>query len=280
MDLVSVIVTTKNSARTIDACLRSIRNQTYRPIEIVVVDNHSTDGTADIAAKYADRFLQAGPERSAQRNAGIRASRGEYVCILDSDMILHDDVIAKAMTVISPRSQAVAIPEQSFGSGFWSACKVAERECYVDDQVTAGARFFTRRLLDQVGLYDEALTGGEDWDLSIRATKNGELVFAPALILHDEGRQTLWGLCKKKFYYGASVRDFIKKHGKQALARVTPLRPSLVRGAGRLFKNPLIGAGVVVMKSCEFAALGCGIVLNRRPPPEAVYRASTASRGE
>ncbi len=280
MDLVSVIVATKNSARTLEACLKSVRSQTYAPIELIVVDNNSSDGTAGVAERYADRVLQAGPERCAQRNEGIRASRGAYICIVDADMILREDVIAQALACISPACEAVAIPEQSFGTGFWSACKVAERECYLDDGVTAGARFFTRSRLEEIGLYDETLIGGEDWDLSIRATKGAPLAFAQTAILHDEGRLTLVGLCKKKFYYGTSIRDFIRKHGNEAFRRLSPLRPSLLRGVPRLFRNPVIGLGCVAMKSCEFAALTFGLILNRRPSPEAVYRASPASRGE
>jgi len=276
--LVSIIITTKNSARTLEACLRSVRDQTYRPIEIIVVDNHSADETLAIAKKYADRVLQAGPERCAQRNAGIRESTGEYVCIIDSDMTLQNDVIEKCVAAISRESEAVVIPERSFGVGFWSACKAAERECYLEDENTTGARFFTRRVLDEVGFYDETFIGGEDWDLSIRATNGLKPSFAQSLILHDEGRQSFIGLCRKKFYYGAGLRIFIKKHGADALRRLQPMRPALLRGLARIFRKPLIGAGFVVMKSGELAAVLLGMLLNRQSLPESIYRHSNAAR--
>lgn len=271
-ELVSVVVTTKNSARTLGACLRSICDQSYKPIELIVVDNDSSDDTAAVAHAYAEKVLRGGPERSAQRNAGIRAAHGTYICIIDSDMVLQKDVIERSLATISPQCEAVAIPEKSFGSGFWSRCKITERECYFDDATTAAARFFTRRLLDEVGLYDETLTGGEDWDLSIRAAKGHRLVFAPTLILHDEGRQGLLTLCRKKFYYGPSMRGFAKKHGNEALRRMQPLRPSLLRGAGRIFQNPLIGLGCVFMKTCEFVAILSGMLINREPGPDSVYK--------
>ncbi|MFZ2256404.1 MAG: glycosyltransferase [Patescibacteria group bacterium] len=53
--LVSVIIPTKNSARTIGKCLESIQNQSYKDIEIIVVDNYSPDGTTDIARQYIDK---------------------------------------------------------------------------------------------------------------------------------------------------------------------------------------------------------------------------------
>ena len=73
-ELVSVVVPTRNAARTLDACLRSIRSQTYGRVELVVVDNHSLDATPEIARRYVDAFETSGPERSAQRNRGASVS--------------------------------------------------------------------------------------------------------------------------------------------------------------------------------------------------------------
>ena len=69
--LVSVIVTTRNEERNIGNCLQSIRLQTYKPVEIIVVDNNSTDKTQEIARSFTDVVVNKGPERSAQRNHGI-----------------------------------------------------------------------------------------------------------------------------------------------------------------------------------------------------------------
>jgi len=64
--LVSVIIPTKNSGRTIRPCLESVRAQTYRNFEIVVVDNFSSDSTVRIAKEYADLVLLAGPRGLAK----------------------------------------------------------------------------------------------------------------------------------------------------------------------------------------------------------------------
>ena len=66
---VSVIVTTKNEEKNIENCLRSIKAQTYpqEKIEIIVVDNNSTDKTKEIGKRYTERVYNFGPERSAQR---------------------------------------------------------------------------------------------------------------------------------------------------------------------------------------------------------------------
>src|SRR5687768_3411679 len=76
LPLVSVVVPTRNSQRTIERCLRSIREQSYPAIELVVVDNFSTDDTFQISTELADLVISAGPERSAQRNLGIERASG------------------------------------------------------------------------------------------------------------------------------------------------------------------------------------------------------------
>lgn len=91
--LVSVVITTKNEERNIESCIKSILEQSYQNIEIIVVDNYSTDKTKEMALKYTDKVYDKGPERSAQRNYGmIDKSNGEYVMFVDADMILSPDL--------------------------------------------------------------------------------------------------------------------------------------------------------------------------------------------
>jgi glycosyltransferase involved in cell wall biosynthesis len=116
--LVSIIVPTYNSAKFTGECLESIKNQTYPQdkIEIIVVDNNSTDGTKDIARKYTEKVFNKGPERSAQRNYGVKQGIGEYVAIIDSDMRLSERVIEKAVEKIKENGVVgITIPEESFG---------------------------------------------------------------------------------------------------------------------------------------------------------------------
>ena len=65
MPLVSVIITTKNEEKHIENLLQSIKRQTYKNIEIILVDNYSTDRTREIARKYTDKIYLKGPERSS-----------------------------------------------------------------------------------------------------------------------------------------------------------------------------------------------------------------------
>lgn len=274
MPLASLIVTTKNSQRTIEACLKSARQQDHTPIEIIVVDNHSSDGTVDVARRYADTVIGAGPERSAQRNVGLRAARGEFVFILDADMVLDSDVVRAALEEASGGAEAVAIPEESIGEGFWSACKAFERSFYRHDTLTSAARFFRRERALEVGGFDESLTGAEDWDMSMRVAGSTPIAFARARIVHDEGRQTLRSLFEKKFYYGRSIPRFVRKHGREALRRVSPLRASLLRATTLVVVHPVLLSGLIVMKATELLGGLAGALSPRSRDSDSVYHPS------
>ncbi len=277
MPLVTAIVTTRNSGRTLRACLESLRAQTERP-EIVVVDNGSTDETAAVAGELADLVLQIGPERSAQRNAGIRAAGGEFVLIVDSDMILAPDVVAACVRTAAEGATAVAIPEESFGRGYWAQCKRLERSFYANDALVQAARFFRRADLLAVGGYDEELHGGEDWDVSLRVSALGTFGVAGALIRHDEGVVRLPVLFEKKLYYGRSLRRFVRKHGREALRRLSPLRGSLLANVPAMLRQPHLFAGVVVMKSVELAGILCGLAARQGTVRTSLYSAGEPPR--
>src|SRR5262249_52114874 len=130
---VSVVVPTRNSMRTLEACLHSIRAQDV-PVELIVVDNASTDGTYELAKKLADTAVRGGPERSAQRNAGGRPAAADWILWIDADMVLPPTTASAALaTAMETGADAVAVPEVSAGPGFWTACRALERSCYVDD---------------------------------------------------------------------------------------------------------------------------------------------------
>jgi len=77
--LVSIIIPTYNSEKTLAKCLESIKNQTYRNIEVIIVDRFSKDSTIEIARKYKVRVLQFNCERAKAKNFGLRNAKGKYV---------------------------------------------------------------------------------------------------------------------------------------------------------------------------------------------------------
>jgi glycosyltransferase involved in cell wall biosynthesis len=261
--LVSVIVPTRNSGRTILRCLESIRSQTYPRIELVVVDNGSTDATPSLSSALADLFVTGGRERSAQRNLGAARATGEYLLFVDSDMVLEPKVVQECVAVLEAVDAAV-IPETSFGEGLWARCKALERSCYLGDETIEAARFFRRETFEAAGRYDESMDAGEDWDLHARARLLGaRLGRTEALIQHDEGSLQLRGLVKKKFAYGKTMTGYRRKHPELARLQLRLLRPAFLRNRRTLAASPLTTGAMLTMKFCEFAAGGAGLAVGK-----------------
>ncbi len=260
---VGVVVPTRNSARTLEACLSSIRAQSHPDVEIVVVDNHSTDATPAIARRLSDRFETIGPERSTQRNHGATLATGTHLLFIDSDMVLDQDVVQECV-VLADRADAIVIPEESFGEGFWARCKTLERRCYLDDDSIEAARFFSRQIFEHVRGYDDQLAAAEDWDLHERVrAAGGRFERTNAIIRHDEGRLRLSALMAKKFRYGSAMRPYLVKHPDLARSQLRLVRPAFIRHRRDLLDEPLIAAGVVAMKTAEAAAGAAGLVRAR-----------------
>jgi glycosyltransferase involved in cell wall biosynthesis len=259
---VSVIVPTYNSARTLEACLKSVRAQTHAEIELIVVDNSSTDATPSIGKCLGDLFLAGAVERSAQRNAGAEAAAGSALLFIDSDMVLEPEVVADCVGALDREADAVIIPERSFGVGFWAGCKALERSCYVDDPTIEAARCFRREVFEAVGGYDERMSAGEDWDLHERVCLTGaEVGRTGAFIWHDEGSLRLRDSSAKKFRYGRNLGIYLERHPRKARGQLRLIRPAFVRHRARLARDPLHTVGMIAMKSCEAAAGVAGLLV-------------------
>ena len=217
--LVSLVITTLNEEKNIENCLQSIKSQTYPNIEIIVVDNFSTDKTQTIAKPYTELIFTKGPERSAQRNFGmIEKSQGEYVMFIDADMTLSPDLIARCVAAMQDASLvALHISEIVLGENFWSQVRRFERSFY-DGTVIDGARFFRKNSFVAVGGFDETMSGPEDWDIYKKIKKEGEILLIPnegtkAVIFHNEAEFNFKKYLKKKKYYSQSFDTYVAKWG-------------------------------------------------------------------
>ena len=175
-NLVSIIITTKNEEKNIENCIKSIVYQTYKYIEIIVIDNNSTDKTKEIAGKYTHLVYNKGPERSAQRNYGVRVSKGEYILYLDADMILAPFVVESCVNEIKIDAEVVGlyIKEVILGKGLWSKVRRFERSFYDGTPIDA-VRFVKKKIFLETNGFDESLSGPEDWDFNRRISILGKL---------------------------------------------------------------------------------------------------------
>ena len=270
---VSIIITTYNSSLTLDKCLLSIKNQSYKNIELLVVDNKSKDETVKIAKKYTELVFCAGPERSAQRNYGIEKSSGEFIIVIDSDMILSEQVTEDVVLTFIEKNEKIAlvIPEQSFGEGFWANCKKLERTFYVGVNWMEAARAFRKNIIVEVGGYDEENTGTEDYDLPHRVEQiygKNTIGRINKYIYHNEGNLQLLRSCYKKFYYSKKLATYInkKENYNYFIKQSNPFHRYILffKSPKILFKNPLIGFGMLYMKFCELFFGYLGYLFRRR----------------
>lgn len=213
---VSVIITTKNEEKNILNCLESVKKQTYPQdkIEVIVVDNNSTDKTKEIALRYTAKVYNFGPERSAQRNCGVKQAEGKYILYLDADMTLSKTVIAEAVQKCEKEgSIPLYIPERIIGEGFWIKVRDFERSFYNATCIDA-VRFVRKDKFNEIGGFDETLTGPEDWDFDRRMNAVSKAGIIDSVIYHNEGIFCLSNYFKKKKYYGNSFDRYISKWGR------------------------------------------------------------------
>lgn len=255
--LVSVIIATKNEQRNLERLLTSLKTQTFKNFETIVVDNFSTDDTRQIAAKYTPYVFKVGNERSAQRNFGLRHAKGKYVLFLDADMQLEKSILAQCVQKMTkgPKLAGIAIDEVSIGTNLLARIKNIEKEIYRNLPEIEAPRFFKRRDILKIGAYDKNLISGEDWDLAERIKKIGTIGRIDAVIYHHE-TESLFTDIKKKFYYAKHIAKYTRKNPKAFQKQASLIWRFLI-----LFKKPKIIAkypreflGLLILKSAQYLA--------------------------
>lgn len=264
--LISIIITTKNEEAVLKDLLTSIFKQTYKNFEIILVDNFSTDKTVKIAKKYTNKIFKKGPERSTQRNFGVSKAKGEYVLIIDADMVLTRNVLKSSIKKITsePKLEALVIPEKSFGDGYWAKCKAFERQFYLGDKDIEAARFFKKRIFEKFGGYDTKITGPEDWDLPLRMKKAGAMIGRISeFILHNERKFSPWRSAKKKFYYALNSKEYLIRHPEMVFTQGNLFfRPAFYNNLDKLLKDPVVTLGFLTTRFLEMSAALIGITLS------------------
>lgn len=215
--MVSIVITTKNAEEFIADCIKSIINSNYiakgGKIEIIVVDNHSTDKTVEIANSLGAKTFIKGPERSAQRNYGVEKSDGVIIGVLDTDMTLSENVISECVEIFehNEKIKALYIPEKIFGNGFFNKVRNFERSFYNATEID-GVRFFRKEDFLKIGGYDISLNGTEDWDLDRRIKNIGKVSIIKSPLFHHENHNLKKYIIKKS-YYASNFDNYFKKWG-------------------------------------------------------------------
>lgn len=269
LPLISVVIPTYNSMRTIEKCLQSIKKQTYPNIEIIVVDSLFYDKTHQqesrkIIKKYA-MYFRDGPERSIQRNRGIQEARGEYILMIDQDMYLSKDVALECYYKIQKNFVALLIPEISIGEGFWTKTVALERyvTTYLENAPNECCRFYRKIDALAIGGYDPAIVGLEDSDFHYRMKDKGRIGKIKKVIYHDEGKTKFFHRIKKKYYYSRAFRAYLKRNPTRAVGQFNPIKPAYFKHWRLLMRDPLVSLGMVVLRGGEIIAGGLGLLLHK-----------------
>jgi len=222
MPRVSVIIPVYNNARTVAGCVRSVLANTYPDYEVVVVDDGSDDGTAEIVAELEGcRLLRLATNRgaAAARNQGVAHSDGSLLLFTDGDCLVTSDWIERWVeahlrrTAETPRLVGGTGALAVFGN-YWQRADVFALFGYnvsgpprsMNGLITANS-LLERRAFDEVGGFDEALRREEDRDLGLRLVRGGyELRYYPEIsICHDHTRSSLARFVRYNFYLGRTV---------------------------------------------------------------------------
>lgn len=179
LPLVSIAIPYYNRANTIDETLKSLKEQTYKNFEIIVVDDNSSDKES---VEKLDELKEVKVIRhkknqgvAAARNNGIAESRGKYIICLDSDDMLEETFVEKAVAVLeaNPDISLVSTNQDMFGV----LDEVHEKNPYdpirlYDDNTVITAAMFRREAWERTGGYKSNI-GYEDWEFWLTLAENG-----------------------------------------------------------------------------------------------------------
>jgi GT2 family glycosyltransferase len=200
--LFSVVIPTYNRAGKAVRAIESVLAQTLTDYDIWVIDDGSTDATAERLAPYLDRIhyiRQANSGVARARNRGIQESSGSYIALLDSDDCWSPHKLESFFTAIQAHPQAGLFYSQyevvdETGRRLWvdrsrAVAGRAYSTLLKGDFLAASSAVIQRACLETVGTFDPAMVPCEDWDLWLRISRSATLLLVPEVLVFFEHTQ-------------------------------------------------------------------------------------------
>jgi glycosyltransferase involved in cell wall biosynthesis len=190
--LVSIVMAAYNSAPYMPEAINSVISQSYPYWELHIINDGSKDNTAEVVRPFlADpRIIYHEQENTGQaraKNRGLRAARGEFIAFLDADDKWSPDKLEKQLPVFKAHPEAGLVhtnvmlitesgeplgsPQRSYPQGWISG------DLLIDNRVNGMASIVRRECLEQVGIFDESLSMGIDYDLWLRISARYQILF-------------------------------------------------------------------------------------------------------
>jgi glycosyltransferase involved in cell wall biosynthesis len=226
--LVSVVIATYNMAAYLPLAVRSALEQTYQDVEVLIVDDGSTDGTRGIVGPLLEdrrvKYLyQENKGQAAAKNHGIREARGEYIAFLDADDVWVREKLEQQIPLFL-RSPAVGVvySKLAFINEAGEETGISDYELFrgrvsgpllISNFVGFGTSVVRRRCFERLGIFDESMKMGIDYDLWLRFSTEFEFDYVDRPLL----RYRVWSgqmsnNCRGRYLSGiATMRRFLQK---------------------------------------------------------------------
>jgi glycosyltransferase involved in cell wall biosynthesis len=204
MPTVDVIIPAYNAATYLPAALESVISQTFNDWQIILVDDGSTDNTAEVVAPFLNRcgskltyIRQENYGLPVARNAAIRSSNSEFLALLDADDVWLPCRLAESLKAMMVRPEVGlcyglityidqdGITEETFeGNRKHAEGKIAPHIYLRDVELPCPTMTFRRQCIKEVGLFDETMRATEDRDLWLRIALRYEVAFVPMVLAY------------------------------------------------------------------------------------------------
>jgi GT2 family glycosyltransferase len=246
---VSVVIAARNAASTLERCLVALAEQTVTAGEVIVVDDGSSDETAEIAGRMgAEVIAQDHAGAGAARNLGARAASGDLLLFTDADCVPVPEWVERLVQTLDRNGIAAArgitTSEQPEPAARFAQLEYDEkyRQLARHDSVELVATYsaaYRRDMFWRFGGFDEGFAGAtsEDQELSFRLADAGlKIAFVPSAAVHHHHHTSLRAYMRRKFWIGYAKARIGRSHPDKLIQDTyTPLGLKLQVGFAGMF---------------------------------------------
>ncbi|MGD0230638.1 MAG: glycosyltransferase family A protein [Syntrophorhabdales bacterium] len=195
--MVSVIITTYNRRRFLEEALASVLRQDYKDREVIVVDDGSTDDSAEVVRGLPVRYeWKENGGVSSARNHGIRRAEGDYLAFLDVDDLWKREKLSIQMAAMEAGGYGISYTDEIWlrnGRRLNQKMRHCKYSGFIYDRclplciISPSSAVFKREVFNEVGFFDESLPVCEDYDMWLRICSRYPVLFIPRPLIVKRG---------------------------------------------------------------------------------------------